>query len=161
MYLYGDGNPVNRIDPTGDQATIGEVAIEAALVITLAVLTTLAVLANSHAKGRLELPFRANHYTTWAVLVLILKSDEINNPNGANYFTTDYYVFSSTAKEKLAMKTQPQVGINLWLYKDADNLTGPNVVERANGEPGGGEEYYTDFPVPVSSREPAIFPLIN
>ncbi len=122
-------------------------------------MVTVAVLANTHA--RIEIPFRGNHYTTWAALFLILKADEINNPNGANYFTTDYYIFSSSAKEQLAMKTQPQVAINLWLYKNADNLIGPNEVKRANGEPGGGEEYYTDFPVPVSTREPVIFPLLN
>jgi len=93
--------------------------------------------------------------------VLILKSDEINNPNGANYFTPDYYIFASSAKSSLALRTKPQVGINLWLYKNSDALIGPNVVVGNYGEPGGGQEYYTDLPVPISTRDPVIFPLLN
>lgn len=57
------------------------------------------------------------------------------------------------------LSLKPQVMINFFAFKNGDLLTGPDFVEPANGEPGGGTEYYTDFPVPVSSRAPAIIPL--
>ena len=156
LYLFADGDPANRVDPSGNRASIAEAEVELALVITLAVLTTAIVLANTHAK--VEIPFRVNHYTQWAFVPSILLNG-LNQP--VNYVTTDWYLWAAEAKSKLALRLKPQVLINFFVFKNQDNLIGPNPVEPANFELGGGVEYSSDFPIPVSTRSPVVLPLFT
>jgi hypothetical protein len=112
-------------------------------------------------KAQIEIPFRANHYTQWKFVLSIL-SGGLNQ--STNYVTTDWYFTGAQAQAKLALGREPQVLINFFVYKNRDNLIGPNEVAGApdaNGvwQPGGGTEYYSDFPIPVATREPIVLPL--
>jgi RHS repeat-associated protein len=158
-YIYGSANPISNIDPSGQQElTLEGIDIAVAIQATLATIATVTV-TQALAKVRIELPIRLNHYTTFTGLGLILLSGSINSPSGTNFFTPDWYFSSQTAKAKLALSKYPDVFINLNLFRYRDNLIGPEVVGPANGELGGGQEYYTYQSIPLWTRFPAILPV--
>ena len=158
-YLYVAGNPVNSADPSGQQElTLQGMNVSLAIQFTLAAIATV-ILAQILSKVRFELPIRLNHYTTFIGLGFIIASGSINSPSGTNFFTPDWYFSSSTAKSSLALRQAPDVLINLNLFLGRDNLLGPQTVAPANGELGGGLEYYTNQPVPLWTRFPGILPL--
>jgi len=158
LYVFSNGDPVNGIDPSGTEGELAETNMAQLALVTIAVATALTILARIAHQNRIEIPFRANHYTTWAILPLIIVGG-INNPFGRNYLTTDYYLTAKEAKSKLALSKLPDLGINLFVFKYGDGLDGPTEVLPANGEPGGGTEYSTYLAIPFLTRAPIIFPL--
>ena len=156
LYLYAGANPVDKIDPSGNDE-IAEVSMANAVMVTLATMATIAALQVLQ-NVKYDLPIRANHYTSWTSLTKIMAGG-IDNPNGDNYFTPDYYFSGSTAKSSLALSKTPQCDINLTLYPFRDGLKLPTTVLPLNGEPGGGTEYVTTQAIPFWSRAPVVWPL--
>jgi RHS repeat-associated protein len=164
-YLYANGDPVNRRDPSGNAATLAEVAVEVdmsaaldALIVLTALLLLTYVLANT--KVDVEIPFRANHYTTLDVVPLIFIGG-INSPSGKNFVTTDYYFTGQTAQDRLALSQKPEVYINLFVFKVGDGLSGPTPVAPNEYGNGGGTEYVTGQVIPVLRRAPIVVPLAD
>jgi hypothetical protein len=93
LYLYADGDPINHIDPSGDQADIAIAGAEIALAIAATVMVASVILANPHA--RVEIPFRVNHYTQWVFVPSILLS---GLDRDKNYVTTDWYFTGTEAQ---------------------------------------------------------------
>jgi RHS repeat-associated protein len=161
-HLYANADPVNQIDPTGLDS-IADVAEAAAIAVTLSAISYLTL---TKVLQKTEFPFRAYHYTSDAGFLGILSSRYIDNPNGSNYFTTDFYISAAEAKDKLAIPGKVQVGISLLLFMESDGLiTLPNPVQQAidptTGKvlKGGGRELYTLKPIPFYTRAPIPFPL--
>jgi RHS repeat-associated protein/uncharacterized repeat protein (TIGR01451 family) len=164
-YLYANADPVNKRDPSGNEATIAEVAVEIdmdAALTALNALTALLLLSYilGNTKADVEIPFRANHYTTLDVLPLIIFGG-INSPSGQNFVSTDYYITAQAAKTRLALPKQPEVYINLFVFKNGDGLLGPTEVTPKYGEEGGGTEYVTTQVIPVLTRAPIVVPLLD
>jgi RHS repeat-associated protein len=156
-YLYAEADSVNRLDPSGEQATVAEVSRDIAInlvLFSMAILATAVILRTIKA----EVGMRLNHYTQWIYLPFIMLGG-IDSPSGTNYFTPDFYLSGAEAKSKLALKTTPQVIINLTVYSYTDGLHGPEPVRPANGELGGGTEYSTARVVPFWTSWPVLFPL--
>jgi RHS repeat-associated protein len=63
-YLYANGDPVNRADPTGEQATLAEAAGELLTIMVVATLVTL-VAQQALRNVKAEVSLRLNHYTRW------------------------------------------------------------------------------------------------
>ncbi len=160
-YLYANGDPVNRADPTGEQATLAEAAGELLTIMVVATLVTL-VAQQALRNVKAEVSLRLNHYTRWVNLPLITLFG-FNNPIPPYfvYFTPDFYTTPSAAKSGLALPRKPQLFINLTLYPYTDGLDGPNLVTPNFGELGGGQEYSTVRKIPFATRFPVIFPLAS
>jgi RHS repeat-associated protein len=163
-YIYGHVDPANHLDPSGEVAvSLSNLAI-AMDALALAALTTLAivtigVLVIEKAK---DVPVRLNHYTRWDVLPKIMRPGPqggINNPNGDNYFTPDFYFSGQKAKSRLATRLKPQLFISLLVRRRSDKLAPFRRVEPANNERGGGIETFTSRPVPFWARLPVVVPI--
>ena len=165
-YLYANADPVNNIDPSGETSIAVGISITLPA-ITLPAISLISVLKILALLGVVVLvaaivfsrPIRLNHYTKYQFLPLIFATG-INSPSGKNFFTPDWYLFSSSAKSSLALPSTPEVGINLTLFLNGDGLIGPSVVAPMFGEPGGGIELVTFQPVHlIPFRFPIPFPL--
>jgi RHS repeat-associated protein len=157
LYTYTGSDPVNGVDPAGNQfeETIGALAIAA----TLLTIATVLVLARNLPRRLPEIPIRVNHYTTFKNFRLILADGEIDSPSGVNYFTPNYFLSSKTAKAKLQLSTTPQVAINLFVFLEGDLLSGPTPVLGSGGRATGALEYSTHQPVPIYTRGFVPWPL--
>lgn len=93
------------------------------------------------------------HYTTRAGYQGIVESGAIMpGPSGFSWFTTDIYTTGAKAQAYLALRQTP-VG---FFSVNSKNLVlnGPPMIVQPNyGQPGGGTEVTTSFPVPVGPED--------
>jgi RHS repeat-associated protein len=188
-YLYAAADPVNRLDPSGNmffiaslvgtagdlvQRDIAETSKLAALQAMKFMLIGLGVgvlgVTAAQIVQRIEVPIRAQHYTTYWGLAKIFSTPpfgEIKNPapGGLNYYTFDLYINGRDAQRNLAVCRRLEVAVQLTLFIKSDQLTWPPAkvepFKCLDGEtqPGGGTQVSTSMPIPVLTRQPVFWPL--
>jgi RHS repeat-associated protein len=181
-YLYCRDNPINRRDPSGEMclAEVMPTSIIQSIVATLPTITLGGVVRGiqlAAAVGltmlgekaiekaidwertsRDEPPIRLQHYTPEEGVTAIEACGYILAPSGQNFFSPEVYTSSSVAANKNATHREPDFYISINLFRKADNLLGPQIVEpkvwQVGGKTiirsGGGWEYWNFQPVYIN-----------